>query len=250
MKRYNSLFCKFLGIYFTGLILISCDNKEVKEFAKSFAYAVNAEDIDQISTMIDPSCQYDWKNVEIRDIDPDSIVINQEGTDTYIIESVDSAKFVILKESNRYVIKSTYNVISVDENQKSFAKSKGLIKENMSDYTIYQAVNSEAFFRLVEEKRALEKENAIYITNQKKIPSLLEDFEKSVSLIDELVKENKDCVDPNFLNTTLGMKVLMAADVSKNQVAKYEKYMTDEQRARYEKTNKKFQYYMDNSDTI
>lgn len=250
MKRNKSLFCKFLCISSICIILISCNNKEIKEFAKSFAYAVNSEDIDQILTMIDPACQYDWKNVEIRDIDPDSIVVKQQSAGTYIIESVDSTKFVISKESNRYVIKSTYNVISVDENQKSFAKSKGLIKENMNDYTIYQAVNSEAFFRLVEERRSQEKENAIYITNQKKIPSLLEDFENYISEIDKIVEEHDYNTGLNFLNTTLGMKYLLFTDISRKQVAKYEKYMTDEQRARYVEANKRFQYYMDNRDSI
>lgn len=250
MKRYNSPLCTFLCITLVSLIFISCDNKEIKEFAKSFAFAVNAEDLDKIKAMIDSTCQYNWKNVEIRDIDPDSIIIKQQSASTYFIECVDSTKFVISKESNRYVIKSTYNVINVDNHQKNFAQLKGLINENMNDYTIYQTINSELFFRLLEEQRTLAKENAIFISNQKKIPSLLEDYEKSISTIDTLVKENDYSISPNFFITTLGTKVLMYANFSRKQVAKYEKYMTDEQRSRYVNANKRFQYYMDNRDSI
>lgn len=243
MKSNTPPFCIFLCIYFISMFIISCNNKDIKEFAQSFAFAVNAEDLDKIKTMIDSTCQYNWKDVEIRDIDPDSIVIRQQSDGAYIIESVDSTKFVITKESNRYVIKSTYNVITVDGNKKRFAQLKGLINKNLNDYTIYQTVNSELFFRLVEEQRVLAKEKAIFSSNQKKIPSLLEDYENSISVVETLVKENDYSISPNFFNTTLGMKVMMSADLSRKQVAKYEKYMTDEQRARYANANKRFQYY-------
>lgn len=239
-----------IGLFiFITFVPFACMNNEIGNFAKTFVYAINSEDTEKVSALMD-SKHYDWRVVDLRNIDPDSIEIKQQSADNYIVECPDSVRFVVRKTVYGFVVSSTYNVIVVDRIKRAFAQKKGIVVAGMDDYAIYSAISSDKYIKIEKEERIKKREEAITDSNQKKLVSLLEDFEECVSDIDELVTTNDYSITPHLLYTTLGMKALLRAENSRSQVAKYREYMTDTFINRYEKANKKFQYYVNNQDSI
>ncbi len=237
-------------LVFISFVPFACMNNDMSNFAKTFIYAINSEDTEKVSALLDSKLNYDWRVVELRDIDPDSIVIKQQSADMFIVESIDSVRFVVRKSPYGYVVSSTFNVIVVDRLKRAFAQKNGIVVTGMDDYTIYSAIISDKYLKIEKEEKIKKREAAIIASNQRKLVSLLEDFEESVSNLDELVKNNDYSICPNFLYTTLGMKALMRAENSRSQVAKYRGFMTDSIKSRYEEANTKFQYYVNNQDSI
>lgn len=227
------------NIWLYVLTLASCnESNEITLFARSFAYAINSEDISRVSYMLDPVNHYDWNNVVFNEIDPDSIrILEQDGK--IIAKCSESKIFVITKSTKGYIVKSTYSIISPN-------MTLGHTNKKMDDYHFYKVINSEYPLKITKKENG--QEEAI-LSYQKKIPSLLLNYENSLSNISDLLK-SQDYSLNNFFGTTIGIKALIHAIESRDQIKKYKKFLTRDQLSRFEKADKKFQYYYNNQDSI
>lgn len=229
------------------LIMASCsEEREAKQFAKAFAYAINSEDTIAVEKMLDSSVRFSWNYVSFNEVDPDSIQIAKQE-DNYTALSCDSTIMIISKTEKGFVIRSTHNIIMSDRSKVSFALSKGLLNNQMDDKQIYDAIHSKQYQKFVEERKEQEKMSANIASYQKEIPALLDEFEETLSMISEYIRDdddpNKDYSSLPFLATNWGAKFMLNADTYYEELKKYEKYMADDQLSRFEKASKRLSHF-------
>lgn len=229
------------------LTLASCsEEREAKQFAKNFAYAINSEDTIAVEKMLDPSIGFLWNYVSFNEVDPDSIQITKQE-DGYTALSCDSTIMIISKKEKGFVIKSTRNIILSDRSKVRFALSKGLLNDQMDDKQIYDAIHSKQYQVFVDERKEQEKFAASIASYQKEIPALLDEFEKTLSMISDNIREDDDPNrDPDslpFLATNIGMKCMLRADTYYEELKKHEKYMAKDQLSRFELANKRLSQF-------
>lgn len=233
MKKYllsATMLCAAL------LVATSCSEEaKFKEFAIDFAHAVNSGDTMKIDTMLAQPQSYQFSQVNLAKINPDSIQLVEAGEGKYKITSVGDVCMVIAKVGEKMVVDQTWKIFGGEPESVTFALKHNLIKDNDDDKTIYAALHSEQYAKLKEaeleeQKFAKEKEAA-----QKVIGSKLAEFAEMVNTMQEIYD-----MDPGALWWSANQTVLTAAENGKRALDKQKKFMTPEQSAKYEKLAKQY----------
>ena len=193
----------------TMLVATSCSEKaKFQEFAIDFAHAVNSGDTLKIDTMLAQPQSYQFSQVNLAKINPDSIQIDEAGEGKYKITSAGDVCMVIAKVGEKMVVEQTWKIFGGEPASVAFALKNNLIKDDDDDKTIYSALHSEQYAKLKEaeleeQKFAAEKEEA-----QKVIGSKLAEFAELVNTMQDIYN-----MDPAALWWSANQTVLTAAEM-------------------------------------
>ena len=239
MKKF--LFLVALS-YSALLLFTSCSEQSMfRTFAVDFAHAVNSGDTLKIDTMLAQTGSYQFSQVNLAKIDPDSIQLVEAGEGKYKITSIGEVGMVVAKVDEKMFVEQTWKIFGSEPESVDFALKHDLIKNDDDDKTIYDALHSEEYAQLKEAELAAQKFVKEQEAAQRVIGSALSEFASVVSTMQELYD-----MDPDALWWSMNQSVLTAAENTKRSLDRQRKYMTPEQQARYQKLESQYNRLINN----
>lgn len=218
------------------LVATSCsEESKFREFAIDFAHAVNSGDTMKIDTLLAQPNSYQFSQVSLAKINPDSIQLVEDGEGKYKVTSVGDVCMVVSKIGEKMVVNQTWKIFNGEPESIAFALKQNLVKETDDDKSIYDVLHSEQYAaakeaELAEQKFAQEQEAA-----QKVLDKTIASFGDLVNTLQDIYN-----MDSEAIWWSMNQGVVTEAQNNKRALDSQSKYMTTEQTAKYQKLVKQY----------
>ena len=217
-------------------VATSCsEESKFKEFAIDFAHAVNSGDTLKIDALLAQPNSYQFSQVSLAKINPDSIQLVEDGEGKYKVTSVGDVCMVVSKVGDKMVVNQTWKIFNGEPESIAFALKQNLIKEADDDKSIYDVLHSEEYAAAKEAELAAQKFAQEQEEAQKVISKTLASFADVVNTLQNMYNE-----DPGSIWWSMNHLVVAEAENNKHALDSQSKYMTPEQTAKYQMLVKQY----------